>query len=99
MPRTFLGAMAIAMLSSPQVALARVLGASKHVVQILVRLILLASAWHGLRGFAAALQRRAGPDASRYFWVLLSVSPHFLFYASRTLPNSFATIVGTNERI
>ncbi|GJP85121.1 hypothetical protein CLOP_g15215, partial [Closterium sp. NIES-67] len=89
-PRTFLGAILVAVLSSPLVALTHLLGASKIVALVIVR---------GMLGFLVFLSfymlRRQvattfGAPTARYLALLLLSQFHLPFYASRPLPNVFA---------
>ncbi|CAI7840522.1 unnamed protein product, partial [Closterium sp. NIES-53] len=89
-PRTFLGALLVAGLSSPLVAITHLFGASKITALVIVR---------GTLGFLVFLSfymlRRQiattfGTPTARYFALLLLSQFHLPFYASRPLPNVFA---------
>ncbi|CAI5499634.1 unnamed protein product [Closterium sp. Naga37s-1] len=89
-PRTFLGSLLVAGLSSPLVAITHLFGASKITALVIVR---------GTLGFLVFLSfymlRRQiattfGTPTARYFALLLLSQFHLPFYASRPLPNVFA---------
>lgn len=65
-------------------------------VQFLARFLLLAATWHAWFRFAAAVRIAKQPSRSivpTYLWLISACQFHVPFYASRMLPNTFATIV------
>ncbi|ETV82954.1 hypothetical protein, variant [Aphanomyces astaci] len=89
-PRTFLGALPVALLSSP---ILHVFHPSKPVMQICVRSSLWTLsflAWLYLKRTISALH---GRDTSVWFTVVSIVQFHVVFYMGRTLPNVFALML------
>ncbi|KAL3961789.1 hypothetical protein ACCO45_003312 [Purpureocillium lilacinum] len=86
-PRTFLGAVLLAGLGQPLVALAP--GGFAH-AQTLVRGLLAAFNAGALLVFARGLREAHGGRVARWWMALLLTQFHVPFYASRTLPNMFA---------
>jgi len=86
-PRTFLGAVLLAGLGQPLVALAP--GGFAH-AQALVRGLLAAFNAGALLVFARGLREAHGVRVARWWMALLLTQFHVPFYASRTLPNMFA---------
>ncbi|UNI15106.1 Dolichyl-P-Man:Man(7)GlcNAc(2)-PP-dolichol alpha-1,6-mannosyltransferase [Purpureocillium takamizusanense] len=84
-PRTFVGAVVLAGLAQPLVALAGFARA-----QLLVRALLAAFNAAALVAFARALRRAHGVRVARWWSALLLAQFHLPFYASRALPNMFA---------
>jgi alpha-1,6-mannosyltransferase len=93
-PRTFLGAAGLAALAKPAVAL---LGAAEEGDRVralvLVRLVLAAAVWHGVRGVRRALDRSFGPATGTCFTAVSVLQFHLPFYAGRPLPNTFALVL------
>ena len=89
-PRTFLGAIALATAAAHGAAAARALGLPKIFVQLVVRAILAVGTCFGLWRVLSATEARFGRPAALASTLLLCATPHTLFYASRTLPNTFA---------
>lgn len=84
-PRTFVGAVLLAGLGQPVVALA----GFRH-AQLVVRAVLGLFNAGSLLFFSNALGRAFGDGPRRWFLVLAGSQFHVVFYASRTLPNMFA---------
>ncbi|KAG6116301.1 hypothetical protein E4U14_000304 [Claviceps sp. LM454 group G7] len=84
-PRTFIGAVLLAGLSQPIVAL---LGFSH--AQLIVRAVLAVFNASCLVVFKEAVRRAFGRPAARWWTVLLVSQFHVVYYLGRTLPNMFA---------
>ncbi|KAH8676656.1 glycosyltransferase family 22 protein [Tricladium varicosporioides] len=84
-PRTFIGALALAGIFSPILS---ILG--KEYAQYIVRAVLgLFNAFCLLR-FKSGLKRTFGNNVARWYLLLQVSQFHVIYYASRTLPNMFA---------
>ncbi|EME38358.1 glycosyltransferase family 22 protein [Dothistroma septosporum NZE10] len=85
-PRTFVGALALAGLSGPFTSFF----ATPAQLQLLVRALLglgnAAALWH----LRSAVETAYGRTAGRWYVLLQASQFHVLYYASRTLPNMFA---------
>jgi len=84
-PRTFVGALALAQISRPIIALTGV----QH-AQFVVRAVLGLFNAFTLLVFKAGLDKSFGKDVGRWYILLQAAQFHVIFYASRTLPNMFA---------
>eukprot|EP00962_Isochrysis_galbana_P044152 scaffold17034_cov90-Isochrysis_galbana.AAC.2 len=92
-PRTFAGALCLAAAAAPVVLPLHALGLPKWYAQLAVRLVLgLASACATLAVRRAARARFGRATADAHLLLCLCQF-HPLFYASRTLPNTFGTLV------
>ena len=91
--RSFLGAALLASASLPSLAAVRLLRLPKIFLQLGVRLTLAFAVCAALCAFARAAARRSGRNAGLGLLLCAAASPHYMFYASRTLPNTFATIL------
>ncbi|TAQ89686.1 hypothetical protein B7494_g1966 [Chlorociboria aeruginascens] len=84
-PRTFVGAYLLAQISRPVIFLTR-----SQNSQLVVRAVLgLFNAWTVDR-YGRGLGKVYGRDVGRWFILLQASQFHFVYYASRTLPNMFA---------
>lgn len=92
-PRTFLGSIVLATAAAPGAAAIRALGLPKLAVQLLVRVLLATGTCFALWRVHRATEFRFGRNVAIASSVLLCVTPHTLFYASRTLPNTFALLL------
>lgn len=85
-PRTFVGALALAGISGPFASFF----SSPQQLQLLVRALLglgnAAALWH----LKSAVETAYGRTAGRWYVLLQASQFHVLYYASRTLPNMFA---------
>ena len=90
-PRTFLGALALAGAAAPAVAVAGALGAGKLAALRLVRLTLGLLSFASFAGLAGALERRF--RLGTLFLLVTAAQFHLPFYASRPLPNTWALIL------
>lgn len=63
---------------------------------IIVRFVLGAFSWLSLVALKRSLARRFGFDVGAFFIALFACQFHIAFYMSRTLPNTFAFILGAS---
>ncbi|TMW65025.1 hypothetical protein Poli38472_009192 [Pythium oligandrum] len=89
-PRTFLGALAVAGITSPLAAIAKHIGLRKIALQVLVRWVLAMMNVTALLRFKQSIRARFGKDAARFFLLICVCQFHLKFYLGRTLPNTFA---------
>ena len=101
-PRTFLGAFALALASRPFSFVLALLGlgeASAHGTrlhaQVASRLALAALVCASLARFRRVLRDAHGRDVATCFALVTATQFHLPFYASRTLPNTFALVLTT----
>lgn len=92
-PRSFLGALGLASLTSPVAAVAWALGLPKLVAQFAMRNVLGGVLWYSFRQFRIAVSERFGNDAGQWLVLVTCTQFHLPFYMSRTLPNVFALAV------
>ncbi|KAF8624429.1 hypothetical protein AX17_007138 [Amanita inopinata Kibby_2008] len=93
-PRTFVGSVLLAWISTPVIALANTLGfvSSKFDLQLIVRLVLASLNAVGLCYLRRAISRRFSFQASVFFVLLTCSQFHLPFWMGRTLPNMFALL-------
>ncbi|KAG9238665.1 glycosyltransferase family 22 protein [Amylocarpus encephaloides] len=84
-PRTFIGALALAGVSKPMIAVAG-WGQAQLSVRAALGLFNAACLWKYERGLRSAF----GPDVGRWYVLLQATQFHVIYYASRTLPNMLA---------
>ena len=98
-PRSFLGPIALAAATAPWALLCELLGGAtpKLVTQLAARVLLGCANVAGLAAVRRATRRQFGAVAGKAFVLLACCQFHGLFYASRTLPNSFATVLVSFE--
>ncbi|VAH50161.1 unnamed protein product [Triticum turgidum subsp. durum] len=89
-PRTFIGALIIAILSSPAVLIMRVFHVPKIYSLLAVRLVLGYAILTTLRLFRVEVKRKFGRHVEAFFVVLTAIQFHVLFYSTRPLPNILA---------
>ena len=92
-PRTFLGPLALALASAPFALALDAAGAPRLHGQRAVRLTLAMATVASLCAVRRAARRKFGGASAKAFVLLSCVQFHHLFYAGRTLPNTFAGIV------
>jgi Alg9-like mannosyltransferase family len=95
-PRTFLGALTIATIASPIVYFIQLFQIPKIFVQIVVRLTLALLVSLSYGRLFHAVRYRLGKNTVIGMIAVIAITPHFLFYSSRTLPNTFATVLVLN---
>lgn len=91
-PRSFLGPMMLSSLALPFVTVAKILGISKFYSQYIVRImlgLLVMAAW---RRFYGQVKRTFGVGVAAWFTAITVTQFHFMYYLSRTLPNTFALV-------
>jgi len=84
-PRTFVGAFSLALISNPIIACT-----GPEYAQFVVRLVLATFNAYALFRFKDALAKAYGNDVGRWYTLFQVSQFHVMFYASRTLPNMFA---------
>jgi alpha-1,6-mannosyltransferase len=89
-PRTFIGAFVISILSSPAVLVMRLLHVPKFYSLLTVRLLLSFVTLMSLRLLRVQVKKKFGHQSEVFFVVLTAIQFHLLFYSSRPLPNIFA---------
>ncbi|KAJ7286958.1 glycosyltransferase family 22 protein [Mycena rebaudengoi] len=93
-PRTFVGSVLLAWISTPVIYLANYLGLvpSKFELQVVVRLVLATINALGLCLIRHAISRRFGRPTGLYYTLLTCSQFHVPFWMGRTLPNMFALL-------
>ena len=94
-PRTFLGPLALAGPLAPFAAPAAAAGVPKVYFLLAARVVLAAVLWSGFGRFVGAVRKACGATTATCLVVVTSVQFHYLFYSSRTLPNTFASAMST----
>jgi alpha-1,6-mannosyltransferase len=92
-PRTFIGALIVSLFSAPGIFGLQSFGFHGIHHQIMVRIILGMITWSVLVRFRKAVQSAFNKRTAQIFMILTAIQFHFCFYASRTLPNTFAVIL------
>lgn len=92
-PRTFIGAIVVSVLASPFVFVIQTLGLNKFLAQYVVRFILAFLVITAFRKFRLSVQKEFGEVTATWVTLISATQFHFVFYMSRTLPNTFALIL------
>ncbi|KAK9831764.1 hypothetical protein WJX74_008605 [Apatococcus lobatus] len=95
-PRTFAGALVVALLSSPVVALCHALHVPKLASLYIVRCVLGGMSVASIYRFASAVQAKLGLQVACSLLLITATQFHLPFYMSRPLPNTFALILTLN---
>lgn len=89
-PRTFLGALIIAIVSSPLAEFSKSLGQNLFILQIISRFVLALFVTSGLFHYTSSIKKMFSQNVEKLVILLTMTQFHFMFYLSRTLPNTFA---------
>ncbi|KQJ83885.1 dol-P-Man:Man(7)GlcNAc(2)-PP-Dol alpha-1,6-mannosyltransferase isoform X2 [Brachypodium distachyon] len=89
-PRTFIGALVISLLSSPAILMMRIFHVPKVYSLLAVRLMLGCVTLTTLRLFRVEIKRKYGRHVEAFFVILTAIQFHVLFYSTRPLPNILA---------
>uniref|UniRef100_A0A8R1I9W4 valine--tRNA ligase n=1 Tax=Caenorhabditis japonica TaxID=281687 RepID=A0A8R1I9W4_CAEJA len=92
-PRTFIGPIFLAVLSSPMSFIFRFWMIPKMWQLLLIRATLGLMNTMSFLYFARAVSRRFGRESAMFLRIIMCTQFHYIFYMSRPLPNSFAMIL------
>jgi len=91
-PRTFIGPLCVAIISSPITSMVTMMGGSKFIHQFIVRAVLACLVLGAFRVYRNAVKNRFGSQVSIWLTLLTLSQFHFMFYSSRPLPNTMALV-------
>ncbi|KAL6652295.1 hypothetical protein ACP70R_011220 [Stipagrostis hirtigluma subsp. patula] len=92
-PRTFIGAFVISILSSPAAFIMRFFHVPKFYSLLTVRLLLGCVTLMSLRLLRVQVKKKFGHHVEAFFAILTAIQFHLLFYSTRPLPNIFALVL------
>lgn len=93
-PRTFLGAIAVAVVSWPFFTINYfIISGSKYLTLLIIRCVLGLITWFSANIFVTAVKVKFGTRCGKLVWLLHCFQFHLPFYSSRTLPNTFALVL------
>jgi len=95
-PRSFVGPLILSVFSYPFARIFEVLNMEKFNSQVVCRLTLGVFICFSLMRFQNALSKQINPNVGKLTMLLLVSQFHFMFYATRTLPNIFALVLVLN---
>lgn len=91
-PRTFLGAFFISVLTTPLSTLASFLATDQRNIQVIARCVLGGVCWISFLQFTDGVRKKFGHRVAQLTELITALQFHLCFYMSRTLPNTFALI-------
>lgn len=91
-PRTFLGAFLISVLTTPLRVLLSYLAIDERITQVIARCVLGGMCWLSFLQFTGGVRQKFGHRAAQLTELVTALQFHLCFYMSRTLPNTFALI-------
>lgn len=89
-PRTFLGALTVAIVSSPFAKLSKCFSQNLFILQIISRFVLALFVTSGMFHYTGSIKKMFSQNVEKLVILLTMTQFHFMFYLSRTLPNTFA---------
>eukprot|EP00795_Rhopilema_esculentum_P010255 gene10255-18949_t len=92
-PRTFAGPLVVSLVTAPLIAMQKISNHSKELNQIFARIILGSFTMLSFTIYRKSVCKVLSPSVSNLVTLFTVTQFHFMFYASRTLPNIFALIL------
>lgn len=92
-PRTFIGSLYISILAYIPTKIINILQLSSIYKLFICRIILGFTVWQSIRSVRIVLSKKFHFRVSTFFPLIITLQFHIPFYASRTLPNTFAMIL------